>query len=144
MRLDRLGGLVLVLMLAMSAARADEQREQQAKQLYADGKKAYDAHDYGRAVDLFASVRSKVHLGSALRTLGEITAAGGWGSAHTKSAREYFAHFLSHVGLQQFLKRFTALGRLSAEELSGLVDSLTVETFPAGAASRRRRHRSRE
>jgi tetratricopeptide (TPR) repeat protein len=41
----------------------------------------------GRAVDLFASVRSKVHLGVALRTLGEITAAaGGWGSAifHTK------------------------------------------------------------
>ena len=27
----------------------------------------------------------------ALRTLGEITAAGGWGAAHTKSAREYFA-----------------------------------------------------
>jgi len=45
----------------------------------------------GRAVDLFASVRSKVHLGSALRTLGEITAAGGWGAAHTKSAREYYA-----------------------------------------------------
>ncbi len=45
----------------------------------------------GRAVDLFASVKSKVHLGVALRTLGEITAAGGWGSAHTRSAREYFA-----------------------------------------------------
>lgn len=44
-----------------------------------------------RAVDLFAEVRSKVHLGGALRTLGEITAAGGWGSSHTRSAREYFA-----------------------------------------------------
>jgi tetratricopeptide (TPR) repeat protein len=43
-----------------------------------------------RAVDLFAAVRSKAHLGIALRTLGEITASGGWGSAHTKSAREYF------------------------------------------------------
>ena len=45
----------------------------------------------GRAVDLFAIVRSKAHLGIALRTLGEITAAGGWGPTHTKSAREYFA-----------------------------------------------------
>ena len=44
-----------------------------------------------RAVDIFASVRSKVHLGMALRTLGEITAAGGWGAAHTRSARAYFA-----------------------------------------------------
>jgi tetratricopeptide (TPR) repeat protein len=49
----------------------------------------------GRAVDLFASVRSRVHLGIALRTLGEITAAGGWGSAHTRSAREYFARAVS-------------------------------------------------
>ncbi len=50
------------------------------------------ARDYiGRAVDLFAAVRSKVHLGLALRTLGEITAAGGWGSAHSRSAGEYFA-----------------------------------------------------
>jgi tetratricopeptide (TPR) repeat protein len=43
-----------------------------------------------RAVDLFAAVRSNVHLGIALRTLGEITAAGGWGKTHTKSARGYF------------------------------------------------------
>jgi hypothetical protein len=45
----------------------------------------------GRCVDLFATVRSKVQLGIALRTLGEITAAGGWGPTHTRSAREYFA-----------------------------------------------------
>src|SRR4029078_9886543 len=44
----------------------------------------------GRAVDLFASVRSKVHLAAALRTLGENKAAGGGGSAHTTSAREDF------------------------------------------------------
>ncbi len=49
----------------------------------------------GRAVDLFAAVRSKVHLGMALRTLGEITAAGGWGFAHTRSAREYFTRAIS-------------------------------------------------
>jgi tetratricopeptide (TPR) repeat protein len=49
------------------------------------------ARDYiGRAVDLFAMVRCKVHLATALRTLAEITAAGGCGSAHTTSAREYF------------------------------------------------------
>src|SRR5207248_2279718 len=56
-----------------------------------------------------------------------------WADGHLR-AREYFAHFLSHVGLQQFLKRFTALGTLSAEQLSGLVESLTVESFPSGAA----------
>ncbi len=48
-------------------------------------------------------------------------------------AREYFAHFLSHAALQQFLKRFTSLGALKAEDLGLLVESLTVETCPAGA-----------
>ncbi|WP_437670887.1 ATP-binding protein [Sorangium sp. So ce131] len=61
--------------------------------LRGDLEKARDS--ISRAVDLFASVRSKVHLGVALRTLGEITAAGGWGSAHTKSARAYFARSVS-------------------------------------------------
>jgi tetratricopeptide (TPR) repeat protein len=60
-----------------------------AYMLHGDLPKARDC--IGRAVDLFAVVRSKVRLGIALRTLGEITAAGGWGSAHTQSAREYFA-----------------------------------------------------
>jgi ATP-binding cassette subfamily B protein len=55
-----------------------------------------------------------------------------WASGNVKG-REYFAHFLSHASLQQFLKRFSALGALKAEELSQLVDSLTVEEFPAGA-----------
>jgi hypothetical protein len=35
-------------------------------------------------------IRSKAHLGMALRTLGEITAAGGWGDAHKRKARDYF------------------------------------------------------
>jgi hypothetical protein len=61
--------------------------------LRGDLEKARDS--ISRAVDLFASVRSKVHLGIALRTLGEITAAGGWGSANTKSARAYFARSVS-------------------------------------------------
>ena len=34
-------------------------------------------------------------MGIALRTLGEITAAGGWGASHTKSAREYYARSMS-------------------------------------------------
>lgn len=42
------------------------------------------------AVDLFAQVRSKAHLAIALRTLGEVTGAGAWGSAHEGRAVEYF------------------------------------------------------
>jgi hypothetical protein len=42
------------------------------------------------AVDLFGQVRSKSHLASALRTLGEITAAGAWGAAHEGRAVDYF------------------------------------------------------
>lgn len=42
------------------------------------------------AVDLFAEVRSKAHLAIALRTLGEVTGAGAWGSAHEGRAVEYF------------------------------------------------------
>src|SRR5262249_54359156 len=49
-------------------------------------------------------------------------------------ARDSFAHFLSHATLQHFLKRFPALGAPNASELSELVDSLTVESFPAGAS----------
>jgi tetratricopeptide (TPR) repeat protein len=43
-----------------------------------------------RAVDLFGQVRSKAHLASALRTLGEITAAGAWGAGHEGKAIDYF------------------------------------------------------
>ncbi|MCC6646218.1 MAG: tetratricopeptide repeat protein [Polyangiaceae bacterium] len=43
-----------------------------------------------RSVELFTAVRSKVHLGIAVRTLGEITAEGGWGAEHTGKARDYF------------------------------------------------------
>jgi subfamily B ATP-binding cassette protein HlyB/CyaB len=56
-----------------------------------------------------------------------------WTAEHVQ-AREYFAHFLTHASLQQFLKRFSTLGALSAEELGQIVDSLTIEEFPAGAA----------
>ncbi|MBI3202113.1 MAG: tetratricopeptide repeat protein, partial [Myxococcales bacterium] len=42
------------------------------------------------AVDLFAQVRSKSHLAVALRTLGEITAAGAWGAGHEGKAIDYF------------------------------------------------------
>jgi hypothetical protein len=41
-------------------------------------------------VELFTLVRSKVHLAVALRTLGEVTAAGGWGLEHSRKARDYF------------------------------------------------------
>jgi hypothetical protein len=42
------------------------------------------------AVDLFGQVRSKSHLATALRTLGEITAAGAWGAGHEGRAIDYF------------------------------------------------------
>ena len=64
--------------------------------LRGDLQKAREA--ISRAVDVFASMRSKVSLGVALRTLGEITAAGGWGSAHTRSARAYFDRSVAILG----------------------------------------------
>lgn len=64
--------------------------------LRGDLTKARDA--ISRAVDVLTSVRSKVQLGVALRTLAEITAAGGWGSAHTKSARPYFDRSVAILG----------------------------------------------
>jgi tetratricopeptide (TPR) repeat protein len=42
------------------------------------------------AVDLFGQVRSKAHLATTLRTLGEITAAGAWGEGHEGKAVDYF------------------------------------------------------
>ena len=43
------------------------------------------------AVDILGSIRSKSHLAVALRTLGEITAAGAWGDAHQPRAIQYFS-----------------------------------------------------
>lgn len=42
------------------------------------------------AMEIFGSLRSKVNLAAALRTCGEITAAGGWGNAHRAKAADYF------------------------------------------------------
>jgi hypothetical protein len=39
---------------------------------------------------LFGQVRSKVHLATALRTLGEVTGAGAWGEGHEGKAVDYF------------------------------------------------------
>jgi hypothetical protein len=47
------------------------------------------------AVDIFGAVRSKSHLAIALRTLGEITAAGAWGKAHEGKAVDYFMRSIS-------------------------------------------------
>jgi tetratricopeptide (TPR) repeat protein len=47
------------------------------------------------AVDLFGQVRSKVHLAIALRTLGEVTGAGAWGSQYEERAVEYFMRSIS-------------------------------------------------
>ncbi|HMJ11288.1 MAG TPA: tetratricopeptide repeat protein, partial [Polyangiaceae bacterium] len=43
-----------------------------------------------QAVDVFGQVRSKSHLATALRTLGEVTAAGAWGKGHEGRAVDYF------------------------------------------------------
>jgi tetratricopeptide (TPR) repeat protein len=56
--------------------------------LQSELRKARDAIKH--AVDLFGQVRSKPHLAAALRTLGEITAAGAWGNAHEGKAIDYF------------------------------------------------------
>ena len=64
--------------------------------LRGDLQKAREA--ISRAVDVLTSVRSRVQLGVALRTLAEITAGGGWGSAHTKSARAYFDRSVAILG----------------------------------------------
>lgn len=48
-----------------------------------------------KSVDLFTAVRSKVHLAIALRTLGEVTAAGGWGPDHRRKARDYFRRVIA-------------------------------------------------
>lgn len=49
------------------------------------------ARDYiTRSVALFEQARGKPYLGVALRTLGEIAAAGGWGGEDHKRAREAF------------------------------------------------------
>ncbi len=42
------------------------------------------------AMDIFGHLRSKVNLAAALRTCGDITAAGGWGDAHRAKAADYF------------------------------------------------------
>jgi tetratricopeptide (TPR) repeat protein len=48
-----------------------------------------------RALQLFEVVRSKVQIGIALRTLGEVTAAGGWGEGHVAKARGYFVRAMA-------------------------------------------------
>ena len=50
-----------------------------------------EARDYiARSIELFEAARGKPFLGVALRTLGEITAAAGWGGAEYEAAREAF------------------------------------------------------
>jgi tetratricopeptide (TPR) repeat protein len=44
-----------------------------------------------QALEQFELLRSKVHLGIALRTLGEVTAAGGWGEEEVTRAIEHFS-----------------------------------------------------
>lgn len=56
--------------------------------LQGDLKRARTSIKY--AVDLFGQIRSKPHLASALRTLGEVTGAGAWGPAHEGKSIDYF------------------------------------------------------
>jgi tetratricopeptide (TPR) repeat protein len=67
------------------------------------------AREYtARAVQLFEQVRSKVQIGVALRTLGEVTAAGGWGKDHVQKARQYFlrsASLFEEIGNEVELAR---------------------------------------
>ncbi len=56
--------------------------------LHGDLHKAREA--IKRSVDLFGQLRSKPHLAIALRTLGEVTAAGAWGQGHESRVVDYF------------------------------------------------------
>ena len=49
----------------------------------------------GRAVKIFERVQSRVQLGIALRSLGEVTAAGSAGGEDTQRARAYFRESIS-------------------------------------------------
>jgi tetratricopeptide (TPR) repeat protein len=48
-----------------------------------------------QAVEVFGQLRTRPHLSIALRTLGEVTAAGGWGAAHEGRAAQYFVRSMA-------------------------------------------------
>lgn len=61
-----------------------------------------------RALEQFELLRSKVHLGITLRTVGEVTAAGGWGDEELTKASEHFTRsieILESVGNELELAR---------------------------------------
>jgi tetratricopeptide (TPR) repeat protein len=80
-----------------------------------------------RAVEIFAAARSRVHLGQALRTLGEITAGGGWGPEHAGRARDY---------LRQSIAIFEEIGNELelARTLQSYADFLEREELPDAPA----------
>ncbi|HTM43420.1 MAG TPA: tetratricopeptide repeat protein [Polyangiaceae bacterium] len=60
------------------------------------------------AIDLFGQLRSKPHLAIALRTLGEVAAAGAWGESQSSRALEYF---MRSIGLCKELGSDVELAR---------------------------------
>lgn len=81
-----------------------------------------------RALQLFELVRSKVQIGIALRTLGEVTAAGGWGKDHVAKARGYF---LRASALFQEIGNEVELARTSRSYADFLAKTEEFATDPA-------------
>ncbi|MFI5302747.1 MAG: tetratricopeptide repeat protein, partial [Polyangiales bacterium] len=77
-----------------------------------------------RALALFEQVRSRFQIGVALRTLGEVTAAGGWGSDNVVKAKEYF---------ERAIELFTEIGN----EIELARTYRSYSDFLAGAAELR-------
>ena len=48
-----------------------------------------------RALEQFELLRSKVHIGAALRTMGDVTAAGGWGDEEIDQAKDYYTRSIA-------------------------------------------------
>ncbi len=61
-----------------------------------------------RALRQFEMLKSKVHIGIALRTMGEVTAVGGWGEDEIEKAKEHFVRsieILDEIGNERELAR---------------------------------------
>ena len=92
-----------------------------------------------RAVEIFREIQSKVHLGVALRSLGEVTAAGSAGGAGTQQAKDYLnqsAQIFIEAGNEVELARSY---RSMAELIRGTFEHQTDAGVQAEAAEYLRR-----
>ena len=79
----------------------------------------------GRAVQIFERVQSRVQLGIALRSLGEVTAAGSAGGEDTQRARGYFRQ---SIAIFEEAGNDVELGRTLRAFAEAMKDSLEAQT----------------